>query len=34
MMVKLSFYFMTLPKEVELLSNRDVTSQYPEEDES
>ena len=31
--IKLGYYFISLPKEVELLSNEDVTSQYPEEDD-
>lgn len=32
--VKFGFYFMTLPREVELLANQDVTSQYPEEEDT
>lgn len=31
---KLGFYFSSLPREVELLSNLMVTSQYPEEEDT
>jgi hypothetical protein len=34
LIVKLAFFFMTLPREVELLANKDVTSQYPEEEDT
>jgi hypothetical protein len=33
-MTKLGFYFSSLPREVELFANVDVTTQYPEDDDS
>ncbi len=34
LIAKLSYYFSVLPPEVELISNNEVTEQYPEDEDS